>query len=69
MRIGVPTEIKAYENRVALEPDGAAALVGDGHEVFIQKDAGVGSGIADESFVAAGPPSSPTLMSSGRPLR
>jgi alanine dehydrogenase len=54
MRIGVPTEIKAYENRVALEPDGAAALVGDGHEVFIQKDAGVGSGIADEKFVAAG---------------
>jgi len=54
MRIGVPTEIKAYENRVALVPDGAAALIADGHEVFIQKGAGLGSGISDEEFVEAG---------------
>ncbi len=54
MRIGVPTEIKANENRVAIVPGGVEALVADGHEVYVQKNAGVGSGITDAEFVEAG---------------
>lgn len=54
MRIGVPTEVKAYENRIAMVPGGVHALVQDGHEVFVQQGGGLGSGITDEEFVAAG---------------
>ncbi len=54
MRIGVPTEIKANENRVAVVPAGVEALVTDGHQVFVQKGAGLGSGITDDEFVEAG---------------
>jgi len=54
MRIGVPTEIKTLEGRVALVPGGVSALVADGHEVMVQQGAGLGSGIPDEDFVAAG---------------
>jgi alanine dehydrogenase len=54
MRIGVPTEIKAYENRVAMVPAGVQMLVGDGHQVLVQKGAGLGSGLTDEEFVEAG---------------
>ncbi len=54
MRIGVPTEIKANENRIAMVPGGVQALVADGHEVFIQQGGGVGSGIADNEYVEAG---------------
>lgn len=54
MIIGVPKEIKDNEYRVGLTPSGAAALVKDGHEVLIQKNAGAGSGLSDESYVAAG---------------
>ena len=48
MRIGVPTEIKANENRVAMVPGGVQALVADGHDVLVQKGAGLGSGITDQ---------------------
>jgi alanine dehydrogenase len=54
MRIGVPTEIKANEGRVAMVPGGVQALVADGHEVLVQKGAGAGSGITDEEFAASG---------------
>jgi len=54
MRIGVPTEVKAYENRVAMVPGGVHALVSDGHQVFIQQGAGLGSSISDDEFVQAG---------------
>lgn len=54
MKVGVPKEIKAEENRVALTPSGASAFVGHGHEVYIEKGAGVGSGLLDEEYVAAG---------------
>ncbi len=54
MKIGVPTEIKPSENRIAMVPAGADRLVLDGHEVFIQKGAGLGSGLEDKEFVAAG---------------
>jgi alanine dehydrogenase len=54
MVIGVPKEIKALENRVALTPAGAQALTRAGHKVMVEKYAGVGSGIADDAFAAAG---------------
>ena len=43
MIIGVPKEIKANENRVAITPAGVEALVKAGHKVFIEKTAGLGS--------------------------
>ena len=54
MRIGVVTEIKDNENRVALTPGGADRLHADRHEVFVQKHAGVASGLPDEAYVEAG---------------
>jgi len=54
MRVGVPTEVKNSEFRVAVTPAGVHALVGRGHEVLVQAGAGVGSGIPDSDFVGAG---------------
>lgn len=54
MRVGVPTEIKNNENRVALTPAGVHELVRRGHEVVIQSGAGLGAQITDETYVAAG---------------
>lgn len=54
MRIGVPTEIKNNENRVAITPAGVDALVSRGHEVLVQSGAGAGSRLSDEAFAAAG---------------
>lgn len=54
MKIGVPTEIKVKENRVGLVPGGVKQLVIDGHEVFVQKGAGLGIGISDEEYLEAG---------------
>jgi alanine dehydrogenase len=54
MTIGVPKEIKNNENRVALTPGGAEALVAAGHKVYVQKTAGEGSGFADAGYVEAG---------------
>ncbi len=54
MIVGVPKEIKANENRVALTPAGAMEFVSRGHEVFVQKTAGVGSGFSDKSYEEAG---------------
>jgi alanine dehydrogenase len=54
MKIGVPSEIKAYENRVALRPAGVEELVNDGHEVLVQRGAGEGSGFADAHYAEAG---------------
>ncbi|MFL0766614.1 MAG: alanine dehydrogenase [Prochlorococcus sp.] len=52
--IGVPSEIKADEQRVALTPDGVKELVSQGLEVRVQAGAGAGAGINDEAFAAAG---------------
>ena len=52
--IGVPTEIKADELRVALTPDGVRELTGQGLEVRIQSGAGAGAGMNDECFAKAG---------------
>ncbi len=54
MRIGVPTEIKKQESRVGLTPESVGDLVNSGHEVFIQKRAGNGSGFADEAYTDVG---------------
>jgi alanine dehydrogenase len=54
MRIGVPREIKTNENRIALVPAGAEALVAAGHQVFIESGAGVGSGFEDKDYEAVG---------------
>ncbi len=54
MIIGVPKEIKNRENRVGLVPAGARAFVAHGHKVLVQKSAGLGSGIPDEAYIAAG---------------
>lgn len=54
MIIGIPTEIKDGENRVAVTPAGAHALVSDGQTVLVQAGAGLGSGITDEEYRSAG---------------
>ena len=54
MRVGVPTEIKADEYRVALTPAGVRELSDAGHDVVVQEGAGVGSGITDEDYSSQG---------------
>ena len=54
MRIGIPSETKTLEGRVALVPAAAADLVRRGHEVFIQAGAGEKSGFADEAYTREG---------------
>lgn len=54
MIIGVPTEIKTREYRVGINPGGVIALVRAGHQVHIQKGAGLGAGITDKEFEGAG---------------
>ena len=54
MIIGVPKEIKSMEKRVGLTPAGAAELTRHGHEVWVETEAGIGSGFADSDYVAAG---------------
>ena len=54
MKIGVPKEIKTNENRVALVPAGAEALVAAGHGVLVEKGAGEGSGFTDDLYTKAG---------------
>ncbi|HNM13038.1 MAG TPA: alanine dehydrogenase [Mycobacterium sp.] len=54
MRVGIPTEIKNNEYRVAITPAGVSELVRRGHEVVVQAGAGEGSAIHDDDFKAAG---------------
>ncbi|MFQ5441677.1 MAG: alanine dehydrogenase [Thermodesulfobacteriota bacterium] len=54
MNIGVPKEIKDNEFRVALAPSGARALTDAGHMVYVEKGAGIESGISDEEYAVAG---------------
>jgi hypothetical protein len=54
MKIGVPKEIKTNENRVGLVPASVRELTQNGHEVLIEASAGVGAGITDADFAAAG---------------
>ena len=54
MKVGVPKEVKNHEYRVAITPSGVHELVRGGHQVYVQQDAGTGSSLPDEDFVAAG---------------
>ena len=54
MKIGVPKEIKVKEDRVAITPQGVDILVKQGHNVYIEKSAGIGSGFEDEEYKKAG---------------
>lgn len=54
MKIAVPKEIKNNENRVGLVPSGVRQLVQDGHELFVQHNAGAGIGIPDDEYIKAG---------------
>ena len=54
MKIGVPKEIKTNENRVALVPAGAEALIAKGHSVMMEKGAGEGSGFPDQVYTSVG---------------
>jgi alanine dehydrogenase len=54
MKIGIPAEVKNHEYRVAITPAGTHELMLNGHEVFVQAGAGLGSSIADAEYEAAG---------------
>ncbi len=54
MKVGVPTEVKLDEYRVALTPAGVRELVDAGHEVVVQSGAGLGSAMPDEAYAAQG---------------
>ena len=54
MKVGIPREVKNHEYRVAITPSGVHELVRNGHEVYIEKEAGIGSSILDDDYTAAG---------------
>jgi alanine dehydrogenase len=54
MKIGIPKELKAYENRVAVTPAGVHELMANGHEVYVQQHAGNSSGFTDEDYINTG---------------
>ena len=54
MKVGVPSEVKTDEYRVALTPAGVRELADAGHEVFVQSGAGEGSSISDQAYAAQG---------------
>jgi len=54
MKIGIPKEIKNNEFRVSLTPNGVKELVSNGHEVFIQKNAGLNSSFTDQNYIEKG---------------
>ena len=54
MRIGIPTEIKPDEYRVGMRPAGVEVLTAKGHEVLVETGAGLGSGLSDAEYEAAG---------------
>jgi alanine dehydrogenase len=54
MKVGIPTEVKNNEFRVGITPVGVNELVSRGHDVLIQKGAGIGSSISDDDFIAQG---------------
>jgi len=54
MKVGILKEIKEAENRVAMTPAGVETMRVNGHEVVVEKSAGLGSGFDDEAYIAAG---------------
>ncbi len=62
MKIGVPKEIKILEYRVGMTPSGVKELASDGHEVFVETNAGMGIGMTDQDYKNAGA----TIMSTAK---
>src|SRR6266568_1647403 len=60
VKVGIPREVKNHEYRVAITPAGVHELVGHGHEVYVETDAGLGSSIPNEEYVSAGATLLPT---------
>ena len=60
MRVGVPKEIKNHEYRVGLTPASVAELIAAGHEVFVEKNAGVGIDFSDKAYEKVGATILPT---------
>ena len=54
MIVGIPKEIKSEENRVCMTPAGVEVMVKSGHEMLVEKNAGVGSGFSDDAYTRAG---------------
>jgi len=54
MKIGIPKEIKVRERRVSCTPSGVVALKQGNHQIFVEKNAGIGSGFTDEEYIKAG---------------
>ncbi len=54
MKVGIPREVKNNENRVGLPPNGVSALVDNGHEVYVETSAGIGSRFTDEDYKNVG---------------
>ncbi|MGW3873363.1 alanine dehydrogenase, partial [Streptomyces sp. NPDC005069] len=54
MKVGIPREVKNNEFRVAITPAGVHELVRNGHQVVVEQNAGAGSSITDEEYIAAG---------------
>lgn len=54
MKIGIPKELKAFENRVSVTPAGVQELVINGHTVFVETSAGIGSGFPDSDYIQSG---------------
>ena len=54
MKVGILKEIKVEENRVAMTPSGVETMKAHGHEVMVEKSAGVGSGFSDDAYLSAG---------------
>jgi len=54
VKVAIPREVKNHEYRVAITPSGVHELARNGHEVYIETDAGVGSSITDDDYVGAG---------------
>src|SRR6267378_8705347 len=54
MRVGVPKEVKDSEYRVGLVPSTVRELTANGHEVIVERNAGLGAGVADADYQAVG---------------
>lgn len=62
MKIGIPKEIKNNENRVSMTPAGVFELCKNGHDVYVQTQAGLGSGFTDDEYTKAGATILPTIQ-------
>jgi alanine dehydrogenase len=54
MKVGILKEIKVLENRVCMVPSGVATMIANGHELFVEINAGAGAGFPNEEYIAAG---------------